>query len=188
MKPRHLIIFFVLLLGCALWFRSQTKAVTPVAEEPAAPIPSQANPAAAAQQQSAFDAANQARSPQLTQPAREQLRMVHQAAWAALISTNQQTYLKLLHEAVHSKNGKVPCTICGGKGDLDFCIVCGGTGKCPTCHGTGKVAHDDCCPTCLGTGKCYFCNGSGKMACPFCDDGIISAKAQPPPEAMPLNL
>jgi hypothetical protein len=203
MKLRHLIIFFALLLACAIWFRTEIKsmAYTPQPTEQRAIAPDDA--AANTKEQLTYEAANQARSQELnrmeqararrskaaelTQPVRAQLRVAHQNAWAAIISSNQQTYSKLLYEAAHSKTGRVPCTICAGTGDLDSCILCQGTGKCPTCGGTGKVEHDDCCPTCLGTGKCYLCAGKGKMTCPFCDDGVISAKGTPPSKGMPLN-
>jgi hypothetical protein len=128
-----------------------------------------------------------AQAAKLSHEVRERLLMIHQKTWATVISTNRETFAKLRYAAAHSVTGQSQCTICDGKGVLDYCILCQNTGKCPTCKGTGKLEHDDLCPTCLGTGKCYLCFGNGKMTCPFCDDGIVSAKGPPPPQFMPLN-
>jgi CheY-like chemotaxis protein len=121
-----------------------------------------------------------------TYAAREPLRLARQSYWAKVLSTNWPVYQKLHAEAVTSPRGAVPCTICNGRGKMDFCVVCNGSGKCQTCGGTGHLPNGQLCPDCLGSGMCYFCEGTGKMACPFCDDGEIYSKMPPPPNLLPI--
>jgi CheY-like chemotaxis protein len=117
--------------------------------------------------------------------AREQLRRNKQPAWSRLVSTNGAAYQKLRALAVSSPKGITPCTLCDGRGKVDYCVLCEGKGKCLTCGGTGHLQTGDLCPNCLGSGKCYLCGGGGKMACPFCDDGEVYAKLPPPPDRLP---
>jgi CheY-like chemotaxis protein len=117
---------------------------------------------------------------------REQQQLARQPFWSKVLSTNWLAYKKLHTEALSSAAGAVPCTICNGRGQLDDCILCDGTGKCPTCGGTGYLASGELCPSCLGSKHCYLCSGTGKMTCPFCDDGMVYAKADPPPNQLPI--
>ena len=117
---------------------------------------------------------------------REQLQRNKQSAWARVLSTNWPTYQKLHVQAVGSRSGTARCTLCDGRGKVDFCVLCDNSGKCQTCGGLGHVSNGELCPNCLGTGKCYLCGGTGKMACPFCDDGDVYAKLPPPPTLLPI--
>jgi len=117
---------------------------------------------------------------------REQLQLARQPYWTKVLSTNWSVYKKLHAEAVGSEDHIARCTICDGRGKMDFCIMCNGTGKCQTCGGTGRAADGSPCPNCLGSKSCYLCEGTGRMACPFCDDGDIYAKLAPPPNVLPI--
>ena len=117
--------------------------------------------------------------------ARHDLQVFRQADWSALISTNRQAFQALRQKAAHSSTETTQCTVCAGRGVMGSCVLCKHTGKCPTCHGTGKASRDEYCPTCVGKGKCYLCFGSGQMACPFCDDGTVSLKRPLPPMMLP---
>jgi len=119
--------------------------------------------------------------------AREQVQFARQSYWAKVLSTNWPAYKKLHAQAMASPQGTAPCTICNGRGKMDFCVVCNGSGKCQTCGGTGYLPNGELCPDCLGSKICYMCNGSGKMACPFCDDGLVYSKMPPPPNLLPIN-
>lgn len=110
---------------------------------------------------------------------RRQLELNTSGAWSALVGKHMAAFLELRRLAGRSASKTERCTICEGHGRLDSCILCNGTGKCPTCHGTGRFGAE-ICPTCLGRGKCFFCFGSGSMPCPFCDDGLVYAN-QPKP-------
>jgi CheY-like chemotaxis protein len=121
-----------------------------------------------------------------TYEVREQLQLARQPYWTKMLSTNWAVYQKLHAEAVGSEQHTALCTICDGRGKLDFCVMCNGTGKCQTCGGTGRAADGSPCPNCLGSKLCYLCEGTGRMACPFCDDGEVYAKQTPPPNLLPI--
>ncbi|HZQ46935.1 MAG TPA: hypothetical protein VFC07_07990 [Verrucomicrobiae bacterium] len=109
------------------------------------------------------------------------------ARWSAVLSSNWPAFQRLRLEAKHSHNKHIPCTICDGRGRMDFCILCLNSGQCVACRGAGKLISGDYCPVCGGSGKCYLCGGIGKMTCPFCDDGEIYANGALPPKLMPLH-
>lgn len=121
-----------------------------------------------------------------THDARAQLQFYKHSAWTKVILTNWPKFEALRAAAAESPDKMVPCTICDAKGVLDLCVVCDHTGKCPTCHGTGKL-FGEVCPTCVGSGKCFLCHGSGKMPCPFCLDGMITPETPDPPTEIPIN-
>jgi CheY-like chemotaxis protein len=121
-----------------------------------------------------------------TYEAREQQRLNRQSYWEQMLSTNWPVYKTLRAQALASPRGTVPCTLCDGRGKMDFCVLCKGTGKCPTCGGSGHLANGELCPNCLGNKMCYLCGGTGKMTCPFCDDGLIYSKMQPPSNLLPI--
>jgi CheY-like chemotaxis protein len=121
-----------------------------------------------------------------TYEVREQLQLARQPYWTKVLSTNWAVYQKLHAEAVGSDKHTARCTICDGRGKLDFCVMCNGSGKCQTCGGTGRAADGGLCPDCLGSKTCYLCDGSGRMACPFCDDGEIYAKLPAPSNVLPI--
>jgi hypothetical protein len=122
-----------------------------------------------------------------TQDFRQVIEYSSTEAWSRIIATNRQAFLELRARAAAQPGRKqVACTICDGRGSLAFCILCKDTGKCPTCRGEGNLSYLETCPTCLGTGKCYVCGGSGHMFCPFCEDGVIDARAKMPPQMMRL--
>jgi CheY-like chemotaxis protein len=115
-----------------------------------------------------------------------QLQTSEQQAWSEVLKTNWQAYLSLKTAAINATNHTAPCTICNGRGSMDFCIICKGSGACLVCGGSGRGAFGQRCAACRGTGKCYLCRGSAKMPCLFCDDGLVYAKAKPPPAQMPV--
>jgi len=117
---------------------------------------------------------------------REQLQLARQPYWTKVLSTNWPAYKKIHAEAVASPSHTAHCTICDGRGKMDFCVMCNGTGKCQTCGGTGRAADGSPCPNCLGRKSCYLCEGTGRMACPFCDDGDVYAKMAAPPNLLPI--
>lgn len=60
--------------------------------------------------------------------------------------------------------------------DKEECPSCDGSGKCSSCHSTGKDLFDDICNSlnpfyqtdadcndCHGTGTCQRCNGDGEV-------------------------
>jgi CheY-like chemotaxis protein len=120
-----------------------------------------------------------------TAEVREQLQYARQASWSQVLSTNWQVYQDLRTRASASHGGTTHCTICNGVGQMDFCILCEGSGKCPTCGGAGKLSNGELCSNCLGNRKCYLCGGTGKMVCPFCDDGVVYKKLPLPPNLLP---
>jgi hypothetical protein len=122
-----------------------------------------------------------------TEAFRTHLQLDTAAAWSRFINAHLPTFQALRRQALQSPFGRIQCTICNGRGQMDFCLLCNSTGKCPTCQGTGRLNNNDICPTCLGNGKCFHCFGTGKMPCPFCDDGIITAQTPTPPNLMPIG-
>ena len=117
---------------------------------------------------------------------RKDLQFAAASAWSGVLVTNWQAFKALRQKAAASPHGQTRCTLCDGRGHMHFCVLCRNSGKCPTCGGTGKAAHDEFCPTCLGKGSCYLCRGSKGMTCPFCDDGTVDVKG-PIPGMLPLN-
>lgn len=102
--------------------------------------------------------------------------------------------LKLAVYCPDCKNGKIPCTQCGGKGRTDLpCAFCGGKGrtpaagaqlgsnaqvKCRNCDGQGTFRNAGC-PGCGKSGlvSCLACNGNPwHDACsnPACKGGMTS--------------
>ncbi len=127
-----------------------------------------------------------------TPMARARMQLYYQRAWTEVIRANRQKFEALREEAAQSPDKMVPCTICDAKGVLDLCVVCDHTGKCPTCHGTGRTAFDEVCPTCQGSGKCFLCFGAGKMPCPFCQSlplrkEVITPATPDPAAEIPIN-
>jgi len=119
---------------------------------------------------------------------RAQLQATCQKAWLEVLAINEPAFKALREKAKLSPNEETPCTICDGKGNMHFCLVCRKSrGVCETCSGLGHNGYGDICPTCLGTRKCFNCFGSGKMLCPFCNDGTISANGPLPPPTMPVR-
>lgn len=118
---------------------------------------------------------------------RKDLLFLRQTQWSDVITTNWSKFEALRQAAATAPDHWVACHICDGRGQMNFCIVCDNSGKCAECQGTGKISSDDLCPACFGTGKCFFCTGSGMMACPFCDDGMVSANQQNPPEVLTVQ-
>lgn len=108
-------------------------------------------------------------------------------AWSKFINQHIQVFRMLRQDATQSSTETVHCTICDGRGQVDFCVACKDTGKCPTCGGTGTLPVGEICPTCQGNGKCFLCHGAGKMACPFCDDGLVYANQPDPPDKLPID-
>ena len=102
-----------------------------------------------------------------TKLSRYNLRFDHQGAWEKYVSANLPAFLALRLEAAQSPDKKVQCTICNGRGEMNFCIICNGDGKCPACHGTGKISAEDLCPACTGNGKCFFVLAPAKCPAPF---------------------
>jgi hypothetical protein len=125
-----------------------------------------------------------------THKARTQVQFYKYIAWRKVIDAQMPVFEALRKEAAHSHDKVVPCTICQGQSVLELCVVCDHTGKCPTCHGTGKD-FGEVCPACVGSGKCFLCSGSGKMPCPFCsllkDEGMITPDSPNPPIEIPIN-
>ena len=120
--------------------------------------------------------------------ARAKLLADCQDSWAKVMATNQPAFLDLREKAKHSPLEETPCTLCDGKGNMHFCLVCPkNRGVCQACSGLGHNGYGDLCPACLGKRKCFNCFGSGKMLCPFCNDGTISAKGPLPPARMPAR-
>jgi DnaJ-class molecular chaperone len=118
---------------------------------------------------------------------RKDLQFAKASAWSAVLVKNWQAFKALRQKAAASPHGQTPCTLCDGTGHMDHCVLCHDSGKCPTCGGTGKAAHEEYCPTCQGKGSCYLCRGSKGMTCPFCDDGTVDVKGPVPPGMPPLN-
>jgi len=118
---------------------------------------------------------------------RKDLQFAASTVWSNVLVSNWPAFKALREKAAHSPHGQTPCTLCDGRGKMHFCVLCRNSGKCTTCGGTGKAAHNEYCPTCLGKGTCYLCRGSKGMTCPFCDDGTVDVKGPIPPGMMPLN-
>jgi hypothetical protein len=123
--------------------------------------------------------------------ARAEVQLYRHNAWTKVIQDNYPQFQALREQAAQSSDKKVPCSICNARGVLDLCVVCDHTGKCPTCHGTGKVL-EGVCPTCVGTGKCFLCLGLGKMPCPFCQSlpnarEVITPRTPDPPADFPIE-
>ncbi len=120
--------------------------------------------------------------------AREHLQFKAQDAWSELLATNSVAFMVLRKQAAHSVKGETPCTLCGGRGYQDYCVLCPGSrGKCAACQGTGKLSKEGYCPACEGSGKCFLCFGHGKMICPFCHNGVISLHWPLPPARLPID-
>src|SRR6185369_4886925 len=118
---------------------------------------------------------------------RRQWQLVRADAWSAVLAANSQAFATLRHQSEVSPDGDAHCTICDGRGTMDFCVLCENSSKCPSCKGTGKGLRDEICPACMGVGKCYLCSGSGRMPCLYCDDGTISRKGPLPLTSLPLQ-
>lgn len=119
---------------------------------------------------------------------RQMFQLAKGAAWMQIITTNQPLYQSLRALAAKSPGGVTPCTICDGKSYMRGCITCDrSSGKCPSCQGSGRTAHNAVCPVCVGSGKCFTCSGIGRMLCPFCDDGAIDVRRPPPSTTLPIE-
>ena len=122
-----------------------------------------------------------------TTETRKFIQLTHGPRWASVLASNWPTYLELRAQAARSPTMDTLCTICMGRQNLDFCIVCPDhKGECITCRGSGHVAGDEVCPNCLGNGKCYLCFGLGQMPCPFCNDGMVEARRPVPSSYLPI--
>jgi hypothetical protein len=122
-----------------------------------------------------------------TKDYREQLQYTCGDAWAKYVSQNMKLFMSLRQQAARSPSQAAPCTICNGRGQASFCVLCKDTGKCPTCGGTGALSTGAMCPTCQGRKVCYLCHGSGKMTCAFCNDGSVAVDQSTPPDKMPIG-
>lgn len=119
---------------------------------------------------------------------RQMFQLAKGAAWVQVITTNQPLYKALRELAANSPGGVTPCTICDGNSYLKSCVMCEhNDGKCPSCKGSGRTAHNAYCPVCVGSGKCFVCPGTGRMLCPFCDDGMIDLRRAPPATTIPIE-
>jgi hypothetical protein len=198
MKRRN--FFFIMLGNAAAWLVSGCGKVADSASSPAAsPTPNKVDKSAvlayqkenqaqleasvqrASQQQDLADAVGR------TEDFRRQLQLGAQDQWSTLIHRYLQTFDNLRKQAAESATKAVKCTVCGGRGTFNSCLICDDLGKCPTCSGRRTTSYGGICPTCQGTGKCFFCHGSGRMACPFCDDGSVYANQPMPPYEIPIS-
>jgi CheY-like chemotaxis protein len=206
MSRRFHLLGLLLFLGLgAYWCLSNSHENAPTPTPAAAPATDQSTKLSQAEIRSQFEAIEKDKAASLaklgsaeantqlraeaatkTYEARQQLQLARQPYWAKVLSTNWTVYQKLHAQAVASPKGTAPCTICDGRGKMDFCVVCNGNGKCQTCGGTGHMLNGEPCPDCLGNKACYLCSGTGKMACPFCDDGDIYTKSQSPSNVLPI--
>ncbi len=119
--------------------------------------------------------------------ARASLQNDRQEVWSTFIRTNWHTYETLRKAVIDSPDHSAHCTLCDGRGLMNFCLLCEGDGQCPACQGTGKSSNGQLCPVCLGTAKCFLCFGKGRMPCPFCDDGVIYASLPLASATLPLS-
>lgn len=126
-----------------------------------------------------------------TRQLRAQLQLAKRSAWRQVIEAHRKEFEGLRAASAQAPDQILRCSICDGQGVLDLCVLCEHTGKCPSCHGTGKY-WDGICPTCLGTGKCFLCIGTGKMPCPFSQSlprikEVITPDTPDPSDEIPIN-
>jgi hypothetical protein len=126
-----------------------------------------------------------------TREFRARVQLAKHSAWQEVIEAHRKEFETLRAESSQAPDRIVPCSICDAKGVLDLCVVCDHTGKCPTCHGSGKYV-DAVCPTCHGNGKCFLCIGTGNMPCPFSQSltlikEVITPATPEPPADLPID-
>jgi hypothetical protein len=196
-RPHRLACLLVLCLAWYVWQGRNTPAPAPGAAsvkarapQPSAPDGPDAEPSgpereALARMEAEKEKRDLAASKSLD--ARASLQAACQNSWLEVLTTNQQAFLALREKAKRSPTEETPCTLCDGKGYMHFCLICRNRGICETCRGAGRNGFGEPCSVCLGTRKCFYCFGSGKMLCPFCDDGMITARGPLPPRTMPVR-
>jgi hypothetical protein len=200
----------LIILLVANWFSSDTAPESPAAAATGATVSAATQPASVTSQRAILEAERQEtiarveklekmevakqqreRAAAKTPEFRARLQLAKRSAWQEVVEAHRKEFEALRAESAQAPDKYVRCTICDGKGVLDLCVLCENTGKCPTCHGTGKYL-DEVCPTCQGSGKCFLCLGSGKMPCPFSQSltrmkEVIAPDTPDPAVDFPIN-